>query len=121
MILYIKPCLKSPEIVSLRQLAAITMAQMAQHPPGLTPTKLCPDPGNETQDLLMTTPIKKTNDQSMDSQKDLADVPESKVPEYDMTAPNYLEHHAETEVDDQDLAEIFKENPGTSGPVLVMP
>ena len=68
----------------------------------------------------MTAPIKKTKNQSMDSQKDLADVPESKVPEYDMTVPNDPEHHAETEVDDQDFAEIITDNPSTSGPVLVM-
>ena len=97
------------------------MAQMAQHPSGLPSSTWFPDPGNKIHELLMTTTIKQTKHQSMDSQKDSAEVPERKVSECDMTGPNDTEHTAETEVDDQDFAEIIKDNPSTSGPVLVMP
>ena len=65
----------------------------------------------------MTKPIKKTNNQLMDLQKDPADVHEGKVPEYDMAGPDDPEPHVETEVDNQDLAESTKESLCTSGPV----
>ena len=93
---------------------------MAPQPPGITSlTQLLPDPGKENQDQTTATLLKKTNGHSMEQHKDAADAFENKVPEYDMEENNDQVNHAET--GDQDLAEIFKENPSTSGPVLVMP
>ena len=86
LILYVKPCLKTPEIASLHQIATIAMAQVAQHPPGLTATNWHPDPDKEIQDLVIAKTVKKMKNQTMDSLRD--DVHEGKVPEYDMACPD---------------------------------
>ena len=95
------------------------MAQVAQHPPGLTATNWHPDPDKENQDLLITKTVKKMKNQTMDSLRD--DVHEGKVPEYDIAGPDDPEPQVQTEEADQEHAEPVKECPCTSGPVLGMP
>ena len=119
LVLYVKPCLKTPEIASLHQTAAIAMAQVAQHPLGLTATNWHPDPDKEIRDLWIAKTAKTMKNQTMDSLRD--DVHEGKVPEYDIAGPDDPEPQVQTEDADQEHAEPVKECPCTSGSVLGMP
>ena len=98
------------------------MAQVAQHPPGLTPSSWHLD-DKETQDLSMNKSIKKMKNHpnTMELQKESAEAPDGKVPEYDMTEPDDPDPHVEAGVVDPELVQAFKEKTHTSGPVLVMP
>ena len=70
------------------------MAQVAQHPPGLTPSSWH-FADKETQDLSSDKSVKKMKNQSntMGPQKETTQAPDGKVPEYDMTEPDDPDPH----------------------------